>query len=57
MEMLADAFGAFLEIYQFEKRQNAKYSYSLDEGESRTDDIDVIRHMLGKITGSVIDYE
>jgi len=57
VKMLADAFGAFLEIYQFEKRQNAKYSYSLDEGESRTDDIDVIRHMLGKITGSVIDYE
>ena len=57
VKMLADAFGAFLEIYQFEKRQNAKSSYSLDEGESRTDDIDVIRHMLGKITGSVIDYE
>ena len=57
VKMLADAFGAFLEIYQFEKRQNAKSSYSLDEQESRTDDIDVIRHMLGKITGSEIDYE
>ena len=57
VKMLADAFGAFLEIYQFEKRQNAKSSYSLDEQESRTDDIDVIRHMLAKITGSAIDYE
>ncbi len=68
LHMLADAFGAFLEIYQHFHTVNLNTLQDFDaedeygklenpERKSQEDDIDVIRQMLSNITGSIIENE
>ena len=68
LHMLADAFGAFLEIYQHVHTVNLNTLQDFDaedeygtpcnpERKSQEDDIDVIRRMIGNITGSIIENE